>query len=141
MKLILTILILIKSLTSFGQVDTVKFNGFDFVFSPSDTTLNFVGVDKFPEYIGGFDALIKFIGNNIQYPKKAISDSIQGRVILTFIVKSTGKVTDREIKKGLSPEIDMECKRMLDKMPEWNPAFLNKKPIDYRVTFPIRFQL
>ncbi|NLK92108.1 MAG: TonB family protein [Bacteroidales bacterium] len=141
MKRILTILIFVNCLTSYGQIDTLKFKGFDFVFTPSDTTLNCVGIDKFPEYKGGFEELVKFIGKNIKYPEKAINDSIQGRVFLTFIVKSTGQVVDREIKKGLSLEIDLECKQMLNKMPDWNPAIIDNKPIDYRVTFPITFKL
>jgi len=141
MKQILTILIFFNCLTSYGQVDTIKFGGFDFVFTPSDKTLNCVGIDKFPEYKGGFEELVNFVGKNIKYPEKAINDSIQGKVFLTFIVKSTGQVTDREIKKGLSTEIDLECKQMLNKMPDWNPAILDNKPIDYRVTFPITFKL
>lgn len=141
MKQILTILIFFYCLASFGQVDTVKFNGFDFVFTPSNTTINCIGLDKFPEYKGGFEELVKFIGKNIKYPEKAISDSIQGSVFLTFIVKSTGEVTDHEIKKGLSPEIDLECLQMLNNMPNWTPAILDNKPIDYRVIFPITFKL
>ena len=73
--------------------------------------------------------------------RETINDGIQGRVFLTFIVKSTGQVVDREIKKGLSLEIDLECKQMLNKMPDWNPAIIDNKPIDYRVTFPITFKL
>ncbi len=141
MKHILTILIFFNCLASFGQVDTVKFNGFDLVFTPSDTAINCIVLDKYPEYKGGFEELVKFIGKNIEYPEKAINDSIQGRVFLTFIVKSTGKITDYEIKKGLSPEIDFECLQMLNNMPNWTPAILDNKPIDYRVIFPITFKL
>ena len=41
----------------------------------------FVVVEVMPEYPGGLENLITFLGENIQYPADAQKNSIQGRVI------------------------------------------------------------
>ena len=43
-----------------------------------------------PQFPGGHDALVKYIDSQIQYPANAISNSVQGRVIVKFVVKRTG---------------------------------------------------
>ena len=45
-------------------------------------------VEKMPQYTGGESALMKYVSENIKYPEKAKEDGIQGRVFISFVVKS-----------------------------------------------------
>ena len=42
----------------------------------------FTYVDEMPEFPGGFEALLKFIGENLRYPKNAMENNIQGSVLV-----------------------------------------------------------
>ncbi len=59
-----------------------------------------------PQYPGGEAELMKFIRENLSYPKGALADSIQGRVILNFVVKSDGSIGDIEVVRGVHPSLD-----------------------------------
>ena len=58
----------------------------EFADAQPDTDEVFTVVQEIPEYPGGTEAMMKFLADNIKYPAQAISDSIQGRVFINFIV-------------------------------------------------------
>lgn len=55
-----------------------------------------------PEYPGGTDGLIKFLADNIQYPKKAQKNNIQGTVVLEFVVEKNGSISNVKVLKSVS---------------------------------------
>ena len=57
----------------------------------------FVVVEEMPEFPGGEKALRDFIGSNVKYPEDAKKEGIQGRVFVTFVVKSDGTVGDAKV--------------------------------------------
>ena len=96
------LLILIPFSELFGQVEESSFKSIktgtwlELSVIPIDSegeTLPFISVEEIPEYPGGFEALIKFIQNKLEYPPSAIRDSIEGRVSTSFIVDYKGEVT------------------------------------------------
>lgn len=62
-------------------------------------------VDEMPRLIGGATALQE----RIEYPKKAIRDQVEGRVIIKFIVNKEGTVLDPIVVKGLRDDCDTEA--------------------------------
>ena len=97
--------------------------------------------DKMPEFPGGMTECKKFLSKNMEYPKKARSYGIQGRVILQFVVNCDGSISDIEVVRKVSPSIDKEAIRIIKKMPKWSPGTLNGKPVRVRYTLPIMFRL
>lgn len=55
-------------------------------------------VDTQPEFPGGTTAMLQFLAANIRYP--SVCDDVQGRVIVRFLVDSTGTVSNPEIIKS-----------------------------------------
>lgn len=49
-------------------------------------------VDTQPEFPGGTTAMLQFLAANIRYP--SVCDDVQGRVIVRFLVDSTGTVSN-----------------------------------------------
>lgn len=88
-----------------------------------------------PKFPGGQEALVKFLSKNLRHPKNGAD--ISGRVILSFIVQTNGRLTDFRIMRGLSPEYDKEAIRVMKKSPKWIPAKQNGKPTAARYTIPI----
>jgi len=99
-------------------------------------------VDEMPKYPRGFNALAKFIIKNLEYPKSAIEDNIEGRVLTSFIVNSRGQVDKIKVIEGVRNDLDSTCIQTLNKMPDWSPVTnRNIENISFQFYLPIRFLL
>lgn len=93
------------------------------------------------EYVGGPQAMAKFILNNLKYPSRARSNMIQGTVYVSFVVDTEGHVIRTEILRGISRECDEEAKRVVSLMPGWKPAHQNGMAVMVKMVLPIKFAL
>ena len=98
-------------------------------------------VDQEASFPGGMKALMKYLSTNIKYPEAAINISIQGKVYIQFVVLKTGAISDVNVLRGVSKELDDEAKRVVRMMPNWIPAIQNNVKVNSRVTIPINFKL
>lgn len=103
----------------------------------TETTPGFVK----PSFIGGDEARIKFIIENIYYPLEARENGYQGTIYLCFTVTKEGNIENVAVTKGANVYLDCEAVRVVKLMPKWNPATLNEKPIDILYFMPIKFTL
>jgi len=93
------------------------------------------------EFIGGPQALMKYIQSNIQYPPTSIEMNEQGKVYLSFVVEPDGSITNVAVERGVSPDLDREAKRVIRSMPKWKPGEAKAKKSRTRCRLPINFQL
>ena len=93
------------------------------------------------EFIGGPQALMKYIQLNIQYPPTSIEMNEQGKVYLSFVVEADGSITNVAVERGVSPDLDREAKRVVRSMPNWKPGESKAKKSRTRCRLPINFQL
>ena len=121
------------------QKDTVNIQDTHAMQKSNATLIDFVDVQ--PQFPGGDKALLKFLINNIRYPEEAIKDTIEGRVVLRFIIKSDGSVDDVAVVKGLYPACDSEAVRVVKMMPNWIPGQQNGNPINTHYSLPVTFRL
>ncbi len=98
-------------------------------------------VEKMPQFPGGMGELMNYLTKNVKYPKAAMEDSIQGRVIVQFVISKTGKVTNPSIMRSVSPELDAEAIRVVSSMPLWTPGEQKGVPVNVQFTLPIQFRL
>ena len=101
----------------------------------------FVVVEDQPQFPGGNVAMMKFISDNIVYPKEAHANGIQGRVISSFVVMKDGSINDLQIVRGVDPLLDAEALRVLGLMPDWKPGKQRGETVNVRFTIPIVFNL
>jgi TonB family protein len=101
----------------------------------------FVVVEDQPQFPGGNGALMKFISDNIVYPKEAHANGIQGRVICNFVVRKDGSISDLQVVRGVDPLLDAEALRVLGLMPQWKPGKQRGQNVNVRYTLPIVFSL
>jgi len=97
-------------------------------------------VEQMPQFEGGESALMNFISRNIRYPVKAMEQSIQGRVIVRFVVSDTGEVTQVSVLRGIGGGCDEEAMRVVSMMPRWKPGKQDGKPVNVWYTLPISFK-
>lgn len=128
----ITILLLLGTLSLKAQQVSIPNN------QANDTTI-YNKVDKDPEYNGGVEKLNKFLSDNLIYPKDDGEQTIQGKVIVTFIIEKDGSLSNLKIVRGLSPKIDKESLRVLMLSPNWIPGFINGYPVRCLYTLPLQF--
>jgi TonB family protein len=95
-----------------------------------------------PVYQGGDEALIKFIQDNLVYPKKAKKQKIGGEVWVGFVVEKDGSLTNLTINKSVHHLLDKEALRIVKLMPKWIPQQRDwGDPISAQCQIPITFTL
>lgn len=98
-------------------------------------------VDEAATFSGGEEAFQKFLKENLMYPGIAKEKGISGKVFFRFIVSGTGSISAVEVMKGIPDcyECDMEARRVLRLMPDWNPAKKGGKTVNSYVNLPVQF--
>jgi len=101
----------------------------------------YVAIEELPEFPGGEEAMLAWIGGNTKYPAEAVKEKISGLVLVSFTVSSTGKVQNVKAVRGVTPSLDAEAVRVIKSMPDWKPGSQGGKPIDVEFTVPVQFNL
>lgn len=112
---------------------------------------NEVAVDKGASFDG---ELNEFISTNMKYPKAAMDNGLEGRVVIRFKVDEEGNVTEPtvltenysftdstksgNVQPGVLADAAMEVIR---KMPKWTPAEKDGKPVAVYYQQPFTFKL
>lgn len=98
-------------------------------------------VEQMPSFPGGINAMMKYLSQNIKYPKTCQENGIQGRVIVSFVVERDGSLSNINIKKSVHPLLDKEAVRLVQSMPKWEPGRQNGKLYRVQYLIPVTFWL
>lgn len=98
-------------------------------------------VEQMPEYPGGMRAGLEFMARNLRYPTKAREAGKQGRVIVQFVVRKDGSLSDFKVLRPVDPWLDAEAIRVISAMPKWKPGMQEGKPVSVKFTLPVTFML
>ena len=97
--------------------------------------------EQLPQFPGGEMALMKYLADNCIYPSEAAKDSIQGRVVVQFIIDSLGYVGDVNVVRSVHELLDGEAVRVVKTLPRFAPGRENGKAINTLYTLPVTFKL
>ena len=102
----------------------------------------YINPSVMPEYPGGNSAVLKYLNENIVYPKSARENRVEGRVVVSFTIKKDGYISDPEVVRSVSPDLDNEALRVISEMTaRWTPGYVNGEPVNVRFSIPINFRL
>lgn len=105
----------------------------------TDPVIEFPDVEAtFP---GGEVAMRQWMMDNLHYPEISIENGDKGRVFLKFVVEKDGTISNIEVVKGSTKELDMEAKRMIRTMPKWDAGESEGRKVRSTFTLPINFEL
>ncbi len=90
---------------------------------------------------GGMGEMMKFLQQNVKYPKEAQDQGKQGRVIVQFVVNKDGSISNDTIVRSVDPLLDAEALRVVRSMPNWTPGKQRGKEVRVRFTLPVTFRL
>lgn len=97
--------------------------------------------EQMPEYPGGMPAMFEFLMKNMQYPKDAEKQKVEGRVMVMFVVETDGSISDVKVAKKTFPSLDAEAVRVVQSMPKWTPGRDKGKVVRVQYTLPVSFRL
>lgn len=97
--------------------------------------------DCLPSFPGGWDAMARYLMDNLTYPEQAKKDGLEGRVVVRFKVDTDGSIGDISVIKSLNPVLDSEAIRVVKAMPRWTPGRENGKTVAVSMLIPIEFKL
>lgn len=117
-----------------AQTDTAGQNNSDSIYTTAEVM---------PEFIGGQNALMRYLQQNVKYPTHAKETGQQGTVYVEYVITKTGEVANVKVIKSVegAPDLDAESVRVVNEMPTWKPGENNGKPVSVRMVLPIRFVL
>lgn len=92
---------------------------------------------RFP---GGMTGLMDYLRRNIKYPRACQEKNIEGRVIVSFILKGNGKASKFKVEKSVHPLLDAEALRVLRAMPRWKPL-PDAEKTEMKMSIPVLFRL
>ena len=98
-------------------------------------------VEEMPVFPGGIQGMIKFLSENISYPKEAQKKKISGRVLVSFVVEKNGSVSEVQTETSLYPSLDEEAVRVVKSMPNWIPGKQGGQVVRVKYTLPVTFSL
>jgi TonB family protein len=102
----------------------------------------YMDVESMPEFLGGQQAMMKFLAENIQYPVIAQENGIQGRVICQIVIEKDGSITNVKVAQSSGETFfDKEAIRVLTSMPKWKPGRHRGELVRVLYTIPITFRL
>ena len=87
---------------------------------------------------GGEKALMKFIEDNVRYPKS--ESAVEGSVIVSFKIERDGTPTDFTVEKSLGDAFDKEALRVARMMPKWRPARMGGTATVSNYSLPVVFK-
>ena len=106
-----------------------------------NTIHDFISVEQAPAFPGGMDKFYQYLGKAIKYPKEAVTQNVQGKVFLSFIVEKNGELTNVHVDRKLGAGTDEEAIRVIEGSPRWNPDILAGQPVRVKYNLPISFAL
>lgn len=109
-----------------------------------DTVVPYYDCDYRPSFLGSRDPKVfleKWVYTYMKYPKEAVTNGIQGRVLVDFVIDEKGKVRDVKVLKGVDPLLDAEAVRIISASPDWKPGWLMGKKVKSRMSLYVEFRL
>ena len=101
----------------------------------------FLVVDEMPQFPGGLDSLMRFLGKSIQYPTEAEQNKIEGMCIVSFVIDTDGAIKSVDCIKDIGGGCGEESKRVVMSMPNWKPGIHKGESVKVKFNLPIRFKL
>lgn len=107
------------------------------VVEEDNTVYNTAGIEVKPDFPGGMQKFLDFVGKNYQAPDE---EGLKGKVYVTFVVEKDGSLTDIKVLRDIGYGTGKEAIRVLNKSPKWTPGEQNGKKVRCTFSLPISIQ-
>lgn len=85
--------------------------------------------------------LLNYVFSKIKYPPIARESTIEGLVVVRFIVEKDGSISDATVVRDIGGGCGQEALRVVNSMPKWIPGKQRNRPVRVQFNLPVRFKL
>ncbi|MEO6687206.1 MAG: TonB family protein [Dyadobacter sp.] len=93
------------------------------------------------EFPGGTQEMYRFLGEHINYPKELRKKGLEGKVIVSFVVRKDGSLDNLHALSSPNSSFSWEAIRVIRQMPKWKPAYRDENAISIKYNLPVNFKL
>lgn len=110
---------------------------------PNEEVLPYTIVDEKPLFNekSELSEFLNWMFANLRYPEEYGDISLQGTIVVSFVVNRNGYVCNAEIIRSMDKLIDAEVLRAINQSPQWQPAVFRGKNVSVNVVIPLRIKL
>jgi succinate dehydrogenase flavin-adding protein (antitoxin of CptAB toxin-antitoxin module) len=105
---------------------------FEKMLDEADSSKVLFFVDQRPTFVGGNDSLVNYLKNNIN-----LSDTLEGKARVRFIVEKDGSLSNIKIKEGFDKATNKKILNTMRTMPKWVPALHHDREVRVMMILPI----
>ena len=91
------------------------------------------------EFPGGAELFKKYLEAKMKYPELSGRLNRSGKVVVRFTVEKDGRVTEPDIIRHGTEDMDAEMLRFINAMPRWNPATVDGRSVRQRRSLEVDF--
>ncbi len=107
----------------------------------NEKVYDFVSLETQPSFPGGMEQFYVYLKKSVKYPKEAFENKVEGKVFLSFVVETDGKLTNIRVERKLGSGTDEEAVRVLEESPKWIPGVQGGQKVRVKYNIPISFSL
>ena len=85
--------------------------------------------------------IVNYISSKLHYPDAAKEAGLEGTVYLSFVIDKNGNVKNPKIIRDIGEDCGEEAVRVLNAMPQWEPARNKNQFVAVKLTIPVNFSL
>lgn len=107
---------------------------------------SFADIDVLPTFQGeGVESFCYWVMTNVEYPKKALKQSTEGMVLVSFVIYPDGKMRDYEVVQSPAEALSDAVIDVLEKANKlkngWKPGEVDGNPVKVSFTIPVNFAM
>ncbi len=108
---------------------------------PADTSAA-PTITEEPTFLGGgLSHFAQWVNSRIEYPQIAIENYIEGTVVVEFVIKQDGSLSNINVVKTPDKSLSNEVVRVMGTAPAWIPGKCDNVPVSVKYSMPVSFSL
>ena len=102
----------------------------------NNNTVGTKELDREPNFPGGLKDFYEYVGNHFE--KQEIEEGETVKVLVSFVIEKNGTMTDIDVIKKTTPDVDKEAIRVLKSLKtKWEPGYKDGEAVRTRYSLPI----
>lgn len=99
-----------------------------------------VAADRMPSFRGGdLRTFRTWLMSQIRYPEELRKRRVEGKVLASFVIDRSGRVTDVRILQSPDRRLSEEVVQALRRSPRWEPCRQDGREVSVQYTLPVQF--
>lgn len=104
---------------------------------PGEKVYEIYDLTKEPSFPGGLTEMYKYISRNLPAPDISKDSILGGKLILSFVVETSGILTDIHVIKEISRGSGEEAVKIIKSMPAWIPGEIGGQKVRAKYVLPM----